>query len=325
MESSMEATGTRACTRALSYMLDAQATNNLATVYIEQGQYVAAIETLQEALRLWEEHRVRNLYSKSQSMQCTCRHCTLDACILFSERRKNHRSNQNSPINDNNKRVDISRETKSQTSHERGNKRRRLSMHKALSLNDNGNNDDPATLDFEHKNHSFDETSSTNGYTYQTPIRMPRKHNMGSSCFFIIMFNLALATHLKLLNSTVKATKDEIEAALNLYELVFEYWSRLQADSNSERAKNIASNSLRFIMILFNNMSQMYRMVNNSTKQEQCLQNLMSILMVVVEWNSRLAGTRQNNGRNHNHDTFQQSIDGFLTNVMPPSQCAEAA
>lgn len=321
MESSMQVSRATACPRSLSCMLDAQDLNNFATVYIEKGKYARAISTLQEALRLWEEHRVRHIHSRSQSMWCTCRYCTLDACIVYSEKQNNH-------TDENDKRVDSSIDTRNQASSGRGNKRRRLSMNKAILLNDNGNGDDHATVDYRRKNRSLDAIPSTNGYTYQNPIRMPKHHNMGSTCFFVIMFNLALATHLKLLNNTVEATKDEIQAALNLYELVFEYWSRLQADSNIERAKNIASNSLRFMMILFNNMSQMYRMVNNSTKQEQCLQNLMSMLMIVVEWNTRLTGTRQhtgNPGRNHNQDPFQQSIDGFLTNVMPPSQCAEAA
>ena len=81
-------------------------------------------------------------------------------------------------------------------------------------------------------------------------------------------------------------------------------------------------------MILFNNMSQMYRMVENVTKQQQCLENLLSMVMIAVECNARLTSTRQ---RDNDEDeiqcgeSFQQSIEGFLTNLMEPQECAEAA
>lgn len=318
MESSMRGVSrATARSRSIKCMLDAQDLNNLATVYIETGKYDIAIATLQDGLRQWEEHRVIQVNSRSQPTFCMCRHCTLDTCIAFSEKRDNQASNN---YNGN----DSSRNTASTS--ERGNKRRRLSVQKSISLNENGNY---SNADDKRKTSFFSANASNQEYTYQNPIRIPKHHNMGSTCFFIIMFNLALATHLKALNSTAETNKKEvIQAAMNLYELIFEYWSRLQADSNVTRAKHIASNSLRFMMILFNNMGQMYRMVNQVDKQKQCLQTLLSMVMITVEWNTRTTGTNQiteNQTGNNNQDTFQQSIDGFLMNVMPPSQCAEAA
>jgi len=158
---------------------------------------------------------------------------------------------------------------------------------------------------------------------------------MGSTCFFIILFNLALAKHLKVLIDN-DGLKHSIRGVLHLYELIFEYWSRLQADRSFAIENDTATSSLRFVMILFNNMSQMYKMVNNRTKHKQCLQNLQSIVMIAVECNTRLAAIRENiggsgesreneSGSHRCRESFQQSIDGFLTNLMPPEQCAQAA
>ena len=42
--------------------------------------------------------------------------------------------------------------------------------------------------------------------------------------------------------------------------------------------------SLRFDMIVCNNLGQIHRMTNNYSKQEKCFQHLLSILMFVVDW-----------------------------------------
>jgi len=311
--------------QSLSCMADAQQLNNIATTYIQNGKYENAIATLQEALRLWEEHRVRQILSKSNVIWCDCRHCTLDGCIAFSEQQSNYLSSQS--------RQGISTNTGNNSTSGCGNKRRRISTHKSVAIEEGRNCEDSTTADYKRKNRRLSATPSSStddsneGFIYQNPIRIPKRHNMGSTCFFIILFNLTLANHLKVLNG-VETKKDEIQGVLNLYELIFEYWSRLQADSSAERGNETANNSLRFVMILFNNMSQVYKMVDNPIKSGQCLQNLLSIVMIAVEWNTRLASTRQNindEDSNHFHETFQQSIDGFLTNVMPPQHCAEAA
>jgi len=155
---------------------------------------------------------------------------------------------------------------------------------------------------------------------------------IGSTCFFIIMYNLALATHLKALNDNDNCNDNnnrssQIERALKLYELIFEFWSRLQGDCNVERENDTATSSLRFVMILFNNMSQLYKMVDNPAKQKKCLEQLLSTVMVCVEWNTRTTAlnTSGENTSNDSMESFQQSIDGFLTNAMPPQQCAQAA
>ncbi len=47
---------------------------------------------------------------------------------------------------------------------------------------------------------------------------------------------------------------------------------------------NSKCSSLRFDMIVCNNLSQIHRLAQNYSKQEKCLQHLLSIMMFVVDW-----------------------------------------
>lgn len=285
----------------------------------------------------------RTITGKSSDTWCACRECTLDGCIAFSEQQKKHylsndcqeeKSNDSSSGSCSNIIIDHS-------STGRGGKRRRGSSQKSIDVNENTSCDGTATTLYKRKNRHHDRARTTSsddskhGYTYRHPIRIPKLHNMGSTWFFIILFNLALAKHLKVLIDN-DGLKQSIRGVLHLYELIFEYWSRLQTDRSFAFENDTATSSLRFVMILFNNMSQMYKIVNNRTKHKQCLQNLQSIVMIAVECNTRLAAIRENirgdgenpenESRRHRcRESFQQSIDGFLTNLMPPEQCAQAA
>lgn len=328
MESSipMESSLQMPLSRVASCMTAAQQMNNLASLYIETGNFENAISVLQEALRLWEEHRMRQVLGNSRVIWCSCSSCTLDGCIAFSEKQQQNLSQVNS---------ENYCSHREHTIFGNGNKRRRISTQKAITLNKHDLcEDDSTNVSLKRKNHfssnvrSSHSDNSNHGYTYQNPIRIPQAHNMGSTCFFIILFNLTLANHLKVLNAGTEVRKDEVKGVLNLYELIFEYWSRLQADRSVVRENDATNSSLRFVMILFNNMSQMYRMVENVTKQRQCLENLLSMVMIAVECNARLTSIgRRGDGEDsiQYHGTFQQSIEGFLTNVMPQKKCAEAA
>lgn len=55
-----------------------------------------------------------------------------------------------------------------------------------------------------------------------------------------------------------------------------------QEHENTGHANNCSS--LRFDMIVCNNLSQIHKMAQNYSKQEKCLQHLLSILMFVVDW-----------------------------------------
>lgn len=308
--------------------------NNTAAFYIETGNHDKAITFLQKSLRLWEEYRIRQTSSNHSNRSEIYYDCTLDGCIAFSEQlnyRSNHRNSHDETTSNG-----FAHATSG-----RGNKRRRISIHKSIASNGDDENCDPTntagtttTTTYKRKNCHLKRLAPTSltedsnlGYTYHNPIRVPKCHRMiGSTCFFIIMYNLALATHLKALNDNDDRAS-QIDRALKLYELIFEFWSRIQGDCNVERENDTATSSLRFVMILFNNMSQLYKMVDNPAKQKKCLELLLSTVMVCVEWNTRATALNSNGGNTTNDSwiSFQQSIEGFLTNAMPPQQCAHAA
>mmetsp|Transcript_7483 Transcript_7483/g.18345 ORF Transcript_7483/g.18345 Transcript_7483/m.18345 type:complete len:329 (-) Transcript_7483:158-1144(-) len=318
MESSMSIQSSlpTASSKVISCMTGAQQLNNFATLYIETGNYDNAIVVLQEALRLWEDHRVGQVCSKTHMNWCSCSSCTLDGCIAFSEQQQQNLSKHKHHVDSR-----TCCRTRDDVVSISGNKRRRLSSEKSMTLKRLDTCEDAINTSLKHKNRFSNKTppsrtdDSNHGYTYQNPIRIPRRHNMGSACFFIVLFNLTLANHLKVLNGSTEVRKDEVKGVLNLYELIFEYWSRLQADRSVEREDDATNSSLRFLMILFNNMSQMYRMVENVTKQQQCLENLLSMVMIAVECNARLTSIRQRGNdedKIQRGESFQQSIEGFF-------------
>jgi len=316
----------------LQHMADAQTLNNTAAFDIQNENYEKAIVGLEKALRLWEEYRLKQTNGKSYGVLCVCRECTLDGCITFSdEQTKHYLSNQCRRAATTTTLTGISEESSSSSSSSSsrcGSKRRRISIHKYIETNEDEDRDDASTTTHHRRKNQHQETASTSdtttdddtgdGFIYRQPIQIPKCHNIGSTCFFVIMFNLALANHLKALDDRTNGN-DSIQNVMFLYELIFEYWSRLQADCSVARGNDAANSSLRFLMILFNNLSQVYRITENTTKQGHCLHNLLSIVMIAVESNTRLP---QNDCRN---EAFQQSIDGFLTNALPPKGYAEAA
>jgi hypothetical protein len=64
---------------------------------------------------------------------------------------------------------------------------------------------------------------------------------------------------------------------------------------------NNKCSSLRFDMIVCNNLSEIHRMAQNHSKQEKCLQHLLSILMFVVDWH-RERGEHYNLDADDNDD-----------------------
>ena len=68
--------------------------------------------------------------------------------------------------------------------------------------------------------------------------------------------------------------------------------------------------SLRFDMIVCNNLSQIHKLAHYYSKQEKCLQHLLSILMFVVDWQRE---------RGNNSDDF---VEVEVTDTVPQQQDA---
>uniref|UniRef100_A0A7S4EII3 Uncharacterized protein n=1 Tax=Pseudo-nitzschia australis TaxID=44445 RepID=A0A7S4EII3_9STRA len=118
-------------------------------------------------------------------------------------------------------------------------------------------------------------------------------------------------------------------------------------NSNSNNSGCSISNSIRFNMIVCNNISQIHRMANNHLKQEQCLQRLLEMLMFVIDGQRDSISSLDNEQRQHQRQRQRQQerrpssleqqqqqqlpasvgnrkrrsrcmdLDGFLHNVTP--------
>mmetsp|Transcript_3132 Transcript_3132/g.6766 ORF Transcript_3132/g.6766 Transcript_3132/m.6766 type:complete len:300 (-) Transcript_3132:456-1355(-) len=282
--------------------------NNSAAMCIDIGHYDRAIKSLKKALQLSSKNSDEKLSAFS-----TCHQYSLDSCIAFS--------GNNHPL-----------------------------LQTVMT---------PNSRVFE------------NGYVYQRPIRIPHKviyenHNMGNTLFLIITFNLALAHHLSVMvpsrniscnftttSNITPATiprdhiQKKINIALQLYELCQNWYSSL-ARQTSHKSNNslpnynysshylLSSNSgvgsIRFAMIVSNNLGHTHLLVNNYTKHRQYLEQLLSVVMLAAEYKTRscndvVMDDLSSSSSNH-EDLWKTDLDGFLMNVsslFSQGRCAEAA
>lgn len=293
--------------------LYAQKLNNSAALCIEIGQYARAIFSLTKALKL-----SRAQSDESMLCSCRCKHCTMDGCISYTE---------NSPP-----------------------------MHKIKRQSPAAN-----TLLCD---------SNSCGYVYRKPIRIPPEpiednHNMGRTLFLIITFNLGLAHHLGAITTPTKGqvttsednsrgpqpTNDSnnkmIRKALQLYEISDNWHSRIvasrpPADQDCETAAS-GIQSIRFRMILANNLSHIHHMFSNHAEQQIFLEHLLSTVMVAVEYQTRAnrnsssdSSSNSNNNEEDSESVLRQekdlcttrNLEGFLMNashLFLCRHCADAA
>ena len=304
----------------------AQRLNNSAALCIEVGQYDRAIGSLQRALRLSEKHMG---HMKSSSKQCSTITCTLDGCIAFSDT-----SSLFSGASGNKTTASVSSvmEASAQASNNvvrrENNKRRRVEITKKdTDLDSEATVPTPA--------HRETNINETNYYVFHRPIRVPRQgEEMGSVVFLIILFNLALAHHLKATTmssarnpspSQSKELAKAIDKSLMLYQLVVNYWSKLQ-QRMEERAKESGDktnsySSIWFRMIIFNNLGQIYNWTEKPTKERECLNDLLSTVMLATDQSIQ-------HGKGNVPQGFQRDMEGFLANASALTvheRCAEAA
>eukprot|EP00534_Pseudo-nitzschia_fraudulenta_P010560 CAMPEP_0201225228 /NCGR_PEP_ID=MMETSP0851-20130426/194011_1 /ASSEMBLY_ACC=CAM_ASM_000631 /TAXON_ID=183588 /ORGANISM="Pseudo-nitzschia fraudulenta, Strain WWA7" /LENGTH=276 /DNA_ID=CAMNT_0047514997 /DNA_START=165 /DNA_END=995 /DNA_ORIENTATION=- len=263
----------------------AQKLNNSAALCIEIGHYDRAIFSLTKALRLSRQQSDESLVSG-----CACHQCSLDGCIAYSE--------NSSPA-------------------------------AKLAVN-------PVCKDF------------GCGFVYRRPIRVPpmtirENHGMGRTLFLIITFNLAMAHHLDAMgimsdekkceskknsSPSPNASATKIKKALQLYELSNNWHSRTTSGKTSDGGDPLHPSdvtSIRFIMIVSNNLSHIHRLSSNYTKHRQCLEHLLSTVMVAVDYNTR---TSNGNSNDAISKPSTVDVDGFLMNasrLFMKDRCAQAA
>jgi len=292
--------------------LYAQKLNNSAALCIEIGHYDRAILSLTKALRLSREQS-----DESMLCSCRCKDCSLDGCIAYSE--------SSPPVS-------------------------KFSQQATDSIKNNG-------------------CEGCHGYVYRRPIRVPpqpilENHNMGRTLFLMITFNLGLAHHLSAMvtSRTNPSTSSEeqnpatqprqqqraqtsirtktVTKALQLYELSNNWHSRISASrphGGHECEAKGGLSSIRFRMILSNNLSHLHCLSRNHTKHRQCLENLLSTVMVAVEYQTRNENSTNDNSSTWGDDSESSSrdedlttsnVEGFLMTASPlflNGFCADAA
>ena len=335
--------------------LYAQQLNNSAALCIEVGQYSRAIASLQKALEL---NKSPNKGWKDRGEEvCRCYHCTLDACIAYSENTPTEATTEihgHKFCQNNKKRRKICFSPKKYSAFWKppANNQQQTSLPLDKENNDqvdvstcvpiNASSLSSKQPEQECRHVARGNGSNSGGYIYRRPIRIKREgHAMGSTLYLIVTFNLALAHHLQLVsryaNKNVERSSKEVNRTLVLYELSYKWQLKLLNNSSSKRfttrgvplspPPSTAVTSIRFNMMIRNNLSEIHRLVGNHAKHKRCLEHLLSTVMVVTEYKSRSAMNRVIS--NSIKDPRQMELDGFLQNttelILQEGHCANAA
>merc|ERR1740130_153598 len=207
------------------------------------------------------------------------------------------------------------------------------------------------------------------GFVYRKALRVNMSSSIeqqmhyytGSTLRVIIVFNLALAYHLKAIATTIitataaaptsTTTTKLLQQSLHLYMLAYrlhtEYEEQQQQqhqeqEQDSSSATSTASlfnsdnlGNLRFVMIISNNIGEIHRISNDTTKHVRCLDHVLSCIMhTVVNFNnssgssSSISSNHDNQNHGHGNDYLHYSsfdLNGFHHNLSGKYQYAPAA
>lgn len=326
------------------YESKAQQLNNIAASSIENRSYDRAINFLQHALCLLKDDGRR----RNNDHCCACDNgCTLIGCISYSEKhlpaansiriatytktneennkRKNNDYESSDPINNNSGR----------------NKRRKIVTNEVVTSSCQINKKNANKINFFEKNANEKEMREDvgGGYIYRHPFRIPKVgHSMGCTLLVIVSFNLALSHQLKVMdehddekprmlmtsvniNTTknfskqsykkkmiVRKTIDEKETITRKAFRLYKSALALQL-KNQRQQRREGGNSIRFGMIVYNNLSELYRCINNQTKSTQCRKILLSSIKMNVKYKTR------KNDSNNMCIRGNNDIDGFMKKI----------
>jgi len=303
--------------------LYSQKLNNSAALCIEVGHYDRAIFSLTKALRLSREQS-----DESMAVTCSCQECSLDGCIAYSESTPCPVVNANANV-----RCSCACAYVYQRpiripplpTLENHNMGRRLflivTFNLALAHHLGAMTTSNSTTNSTTSNSNGNSNSATSNTT-QPPTTTTTKQLIPK----------------RLQTSSTNVNK--IKKALQLYEISRNWHSRIVSttchDSNESHECDTMS-SIRFQMILSNNLSHIHRLGSNTTEQRQCLEHLLSAVMVAVEYKTRNEQQQRNNSSNNNTRSSRiindgelctTDLDGFLMNasrLFLHEHCAEAA
>jgi tetratricopeptide (TPR) repeat protein len=306
-----------------------QKLNNRAGFLITMGNYVEGIALLTKALKLVKNNMGD---SSSRAHQSNCRSCSLQSCLIME-----HDSLM----------MDQSQHYQEQEGQQQQEQQQEHQAHyiKNTSIIINSNSDEMgcdnqpqrAAASQKHLSHHHNPhdtlDDNDNGFVYRRPILVNKQcieemHDMGITLSLIIVFNLALAHHLKAIETSSSSSSSSssttmncnslkaLQQALQLYELAYQLHCDYiqQSESETERSYNSNNNnnndqydrsigSLRFTMIVSNNLGEIHRAAGDTEKHTMCLQHLLSTIMYMVDSNLGVLDSK--------------TMDGFFSNVSP--------
>jgi tetratricopeptide (TPR) repeat protein len=148
------------------------------------------------------------------------------------------------------------------------------------------------------------------GYIHRQPILVTQQsmqpgHSLGMALHVILSFNLALAYQLRTVEKTIN--RNELQKALRLYELA--YMCQIKEQERDEQVC-----SVRFTIIILNNLGEIHRNSGSRKRYVMCLHQLLSTLMFVVDC--------------HENEEDSIELEGFFRNtsqLILQESCACAA
>jgi len=305
----------------------AQKLTNRASYLVTIRKYAEGIMLLTKALKLAE----RNISSTKVRKPCSCKSCCLECCLSMGQVCFTSRMEIEKEEHD----VDKNRYKNSDAKDDE--------MENGGEIDDDEDecDHDDSGKEYERKPQDKDNAlagiENQDGFVYRRPLLVPQicieeGHYMGVSLSLIILYNLALAHHLEGISMITsshsepdefvsrqppsKAKMQFLKQALQLYELAYQlhidYMQRPDAPPTGNHNRNVGS--LRFTMIISNNLGEIHRREENPMKHKMCLQHLLSAIMYMVDCNLVILDSSE--------------IDGFYQNLSPimlTDICAKAA
>lgn len=297
----------------------AQALNNHAAKCIEAGKIDKAISVLKFTL-----HFLRDNEDGRYEEICRCRNCTTDGCIAHSNDLVRLAAMDQTDAGNI---VAVAAEQLCTIASSSSNKIH-LSPHKSTGAE---TTEESCRQDKDDCDCNCDCDCDCN-FMQARPIRVRCKgHSMGETLHAIVMFNTALAHHLK----AMKLSKDndynrrrqhtkpgqkqthralllkrELKRTLALYNIAYRMMMQLQQKENGVAQQQAPSN-IYFAMILFFNIGHIHQLLNNATKHRQCLEKIESIKMLVAK--SCNNNNDNNNDNNNNNDAGEKDHDNHCS------------
>eukprot|EP00534_Pseudo-nitzschia_fraudulenta_P005869 CAMPEP_0201179438 /NCGR_PEP_ID=MMETSP0851-20130426/113346_1 /ASSEMBLY_ACC=CAM_ASM_000631 /TAXON_ID=183588 /ORGANISM="Pseudo-nitzschia fraudulenta, Strain WWA7" /LENGTH=343 /DNA_ID=CAMNT_0047463421 /DNA_START=55 /DNA_END=1086 /DNA_ORIENTATION=- len=268
----------------------AKSLNNRASQAIASRNYDAAITDLKNALELTDLYLSSN---HQDHKACSCKYCSPETCLMIAE-------------------DDDHTCSRSCEDHQRPSKAKKRKRQSTINSVDIDLDFDDESMECDHakdEDHSWCGSDSAcqaagpkitreatrvvkkqdEAFVYSRPLRVNQKsidehHYMGSTLSVIILFNIALAHHLKAIELLpVLADHSDrlaiLQQPLKLYELAYQ----LQVDRTEGQRSNVCNEenlvNLRFMMLVTNNISDIHRIAGNAKKYKMCLEHLLNAMM----------------------------------------------